>query len=246
MKIEVISAYNIYVSKSSMLDRSVHYPNIVEILNSIIDWENSDFPKNIDLMSNSKEPQLVEDRTILGDNPQLKDGVTFSYKNQLFYVVDKDKLALINSETGILGLVRIISDYILPEYKIRKNINYLDTLVQYNEELMEISKSTCDQWLSLSIYQSQIIENCDFIENKRFDEEPNFRLPYSLLEFMKTEFPELNEKQMAVTIFSSEVDIFGVTLEIQTDGKVYYDEYEFADENHAKSEILSLLAKKMN
>ena len=86
MKIEVISAYNIYVSKSSMLDRSVHYPNIVEILNSIIDWENSDFPKNIDLMSNSKEPQLVEDRTILGDNPQLKDGVTFSYKNQLFQI----------------------------------------------------------------------------------------------------------------------------------------------------------------
>ena len=114
------------VSKDAIF--SVSYPKKKKKINSIIDWENSKFPENIDITSEDEEPKMVEDRNALGPDPKLRERVTFYYRDQLFFVVDKDTLGLVNSDTGALGLIRVVNDYILPEYKIRKDVSYLDPL----------------------------------------------------------------------------------------------------------------------
>ena len=66
------------------------------------------------------------------------------------------------------------------------------------------------------------------------------------MDFLIEEFPELKEKEMTVQVNSPEIDILDVTITILPTGKVFYDEDEVADEDHVRSEILSLLAGKMN
>ena len=241
MIIQINSEDNRYISKDSVF--SISYPNLIEIINSIIDWDKSKFPEEFDITGD--EPKMVENRTVLGDEPKLKERVTFYYKDQFFYVVDNDTLGLINSQTGPLGLIRTINDYILPEYKIRKCENYLEplTLAGYDNTPLSLN------WLKCPIYL-QFLNGCTF-EELSIDDikdlgEPKLRLPYFILEFLKDVFPELTNKKMTITVNSPDIDIFDVSMEILPNGRVYYDEDNFADETHVMSEILSLLSEKMN
>ena len=229
------------VSKDAIF--SVSYPDLIEKINSIIDWENSKFPENIDITSGDEEPKMVEDRNALGPDPKLRERVTFYYRDQLFFVVDKDTLGLVNSDTGALGLIRVVNDYILPEYKIRKDVSYLDPL----DDEGFIKNNIAKPWYSLPIY-AQFLNSCVFGEVKEElkHKEPNLRLPYFIMDFLIEEFPELKEKEMTVQVNSPEIDILDVTITILPTGKVFYDEDEVADEDHVRSEILSLLAGKMN
>lgn len=241
MKITINNADFRLVSKDAIFQ--VSYPDLIEKINSIIDWDNSKFPEDIDITSEDEEPKMVENRKALGDDPKLKERVTFYYRDQLFFVVDKDTLGLVNSDTGVLGLIRVVNDYILPEYKIRKDINYLDPL----DDGGLIKNNIAKPWYSLPIY-AQFLNSCTFeeVKDEQKHKEPNMRLPYFIMDFLVGEFPELKEKKMTVQVNSPEVDILDVTIEILPNGKVFYDEDEFADENHVRSEILSLLAGKMN
>ena len=234
-----------HISKDALF--KVSYSNLLEIINSIIDWDKSEFPKQIDLTSNvDGEPQYVEDRNALGDNPKLRENVLFYFHDQQLLVVDDTTLGLVNSDTGVFGLIRVINDFILPEYKIRKSINYLEPL---KVDFPVRGEILSEPWLPIPIY-SQFLNRCEFkeetIEEKQKYGEPKIRLPYFLLDFFKTEFPDLKEKKMIATVNSPDIDLFDVTIEILPNGRIYYDEDDFADKVHVMAELLSILAEKMN
>ena len=62
-----------------------------------------------------------ENRTVLGEEPELKPGDCFLFKGQVIAVNDNDSLVLIVSETGALALERVWEEHIEPELKLMFN-----------------------------------------------------------------------------------------------------------------------------
>lgn len=62
-----------------------------------------------------------ENRSSLGEEPELRPGDCFLFKGQVIAVNDNDSLVLIVSETGALALERIWEEHIEPELKLMFN-----------------------------------------------------------------------------------------------------------------------------
>lgn len=218
----------------------VVYPGIIEILNTIIDWNKCSFPKEIDVTSGD-EPKIIENRLVLGEIPELRHGVIFEYRKQSIYVEDQDTLYIANSDTGVLGLYRVVNDYILPEYKLRTKTGYLKSLEgEYVRE-----NSPVLSWIKLPIYKTEIDYYTFKNQLEKRQEESKFRLPFYFYEIFCELFPGNRNGSYKFSV-KSEIDLFSVTFNIDPLGRVYYDEDDFIDEDHVKSEILSLLAEKIN
>jgi hypothetical protein len=229
-------------------DNGLKYPKLLEIVNSILDWENSIFPTRINLDPATDELHSVQDRKIFGETPVLKPGWSFNYLGQELVFIDEDTLAILDSESGIFGLVRALS-HILAEYKISHRIGYLqniDTLYgpKYNfnhlTKLAEFWGDICI--LDLDEVTYDMLQEID-INREEQNDWKRISLPISIKDFISTLSNDNEWIYLKVTAGS--VLLFPVIVSINPYlGVCIYNEDDIVDEEIAKSIILTYIAKK--
>lgn len=106
-------------------DRGIYYheeKDILQKLNSVIDWEASKFPIRLKPDGDpSKVEDFIPDKTFLGETPQLKPGNMFFYDGNVFAIDREDKLILCISETGALSVDRFVKNILSAEYSMLLN-----------------------------------------------------------------------------------------------------------------------------
>ena len=217
----------------------VEYKGLLDIINNILDWDNCEFPSTLDLIS-EENPKTVENRDFLGNPPKLAPGVIFIYKKQQLVFLDENTLGLVNTETGVLGLYRVINDFILPEYKLRYQETYINSVCP--DFLGSKLITHIEPWLKVPIYQ---IEELEITELSKFPEQDNsvyLKIPAGIYELIQFEQPIV---KLSV---KSEIDIFDkVNLIFDTSiGRLYYSTDEIIDDTHIMSEILSTISYLIN
>ena len=107
-------------------------PGLLSKLNMIIEWPKCSFPHVPDHDEERETGEVddegnpitqtvhvfKEDRTFLGDDPELKPGNCFKLDGQLIAVDSDDRLVLMVSETGTYALQRLWEEKILPEIEM--------------------------------------------------------------------------------------------------------------------------------
>lgn len=107
-------------------------------LNSIIEWEHCIFPwklKSPDLDPTDKN-NYERDLKFLGEDPELKPGVTFSWNSNVFLIVSETELALIKStNTGWKFIKEFVENLVPTEFEFREDLEYEDTQVKFDLNL---------------------------------------------------------------------------------------------------------------
>lgn len=114
-------------------------PGILKYLNLIMEWDQCRFPMKLkddyvqkkDEDGNPVQPEksdYIEDRTLLGDDPELEPGDTFELDGQFIAVDSPDRLVLMISETGPWALDRIWTEKIKPEIDLFNDASDLDVV----------------------------------------------------------------------------------------------------------------------
>lgn len=223
------------------------YPKLLDITNSIIDWENSIFPKTIEIDPTTDELHEIQNRKLFGDNPALKPGWTFNYYGQELVFIDNDTLFILDTESGGFGLIRAMS-HILAEYKISHGVGYLQNikLPSYFKNNFNHLTKLADFWGDVYILDPNEV-TYDLIKKEEIDrEEQNgwnrVSLPISVKDlasilFSDNEWIDVKVTAESILLFPAIISInpyFGVCI---------YNEDEIVDEDVAKSIILSYLVK---
>lgn len=130
MKIEILSQkYKVGC------ERGINYidkPGLLDKLNMIIEWPKCSFPHVFDHDEERDTGELddegnpvtqtvhifKEDRTFLGDEPELKPGNCFKLDGQLIAIDGPNRMVLMVSETGGFALQRLWEEKILPEIEM--------------------------------------------------------------------------------------------------------------------------------
>ncbi len=237
MKIRILDINSELLNKSEMAQ--VEYKGLLEIINNILDWDNCEFPSTLDLIS-EENPKTVENRDFLGNPPKLVPGVIFIYKKQQLIFIDENTLGLVNTETGVLGLYRVINDFILPEYKLRYQKTYINSVCP--DFLGSKLITHIEPWLKVPIYQ---IEELEITELSKLPEQDNsvyLKIPAGIYELHQFEQP------IVKISVKSEIDVFNkVNLIFDTStGRLYYSTDEIIDDTHIMSEILSTISYLIN
>lgn len=237
MKIRILDINSELLNKSDMAQ--VEYKGLLDIINNILDWDNCEFPSTLDLIS-EENPKTVENRDFLGNPPKLVPGVIFIYKKQQLIFLDENTLGLVNTETGVLGLYRVINDFILPEYKLRYQKTYINSVCP--DFLGSKLITHIEPWLKAPIYQ---IEELEITELSEFPEQNNsvyLKIPVGIYELLQFEQP------IVKISVKSEIDIFDkVNLIFDASiGRLYYSTDEIMDDTHIMSEILSTISYLIN
>ena len=130
MKIEVLpQKYKIGCQRGM---NYLEKPGLLSKLNMIIEWPKCSFPHVPDHDEERETGEVddegnpitqtihvfKEDRTFLGDDPELKPGNCFKLGGQLIAVDSDDRLVLMVSETGTYALQRLWEEKILPEIEM--------------------------------------------------------------------------------------------------------------------------------
>lgn len=110
----------------------VEKENLLWNLNTIIEWELSEFPKK------EKEGGEVELRDFLGTPPELKPGDMFLFRGQVLAIDSKDTLVLFISETGIKALDRILEEYVYPETDLILRDHLIDEMEVSQVQVEEV------------------------------------------------------------------------------------------------------------
>ena len=245
MKIEILDTNSELFNKDDIFKET--YNGLLNIINEIIDWDKSEFPKKVNLLQD--EPEIIENREFLGNPPKLVPGIMFIYKKQQLVFIDENTIGLINSETGIFGFYRVINSFILPEYKLRQSKNIVNAM-QPSFQVLTIIDEIRD-WLRtplLNIEELTIgLPSAEEISKCELNILSNIKLPSGINELILKEFNiEDIQKFVPYIKFSikSELDLFNDTNLIfnsQT-GKIYYNKGEVIDSTYVKMEILSTIS----
>lgn len=157
----------------------------------------------------------VEDRSFLGDDPELKPGNCFLFRGQVIAVNDNDSLVLVVSETGALALDRIWAEHIEPELKLMFNTYETGSVTH---EPVDINN---------------IPENLE-----------TYNAPYSLYKIWKDKYVKGRgylEKGMCIkTVIESDTTFFPVTLYL-LDWTVKYNPEEI-EEDQIETVVHELLS----
>lgn len=255
MKIEVINESLFKSAIGSGL--SVYYPGILDILNSIIDWEISLFPVEWESTTDPNNPdviaQSVEKRDYLGEIPKLSPGNVFIYNEQTIRIIDKDYIELIHTSTGALGIVRTLYQRILLEYKLKSKksfvkvynipgMNKIFDKAAWVKEIKSILEET-------PIHEDVTVEEVSGEETDLRENGESMKLPYPISGMFLRDKQKTQDQDkfvdLVIRTFIPEIDIIPQTFVITPNGIVYYDKDLVADENHVLSEILSFISKDM-
>lgn len=129
----------------------IERPYMLTELNLIIEWKLCKFPEVLDENALPKDENgkptipedkeelkkyIKEDRTFLGDEPELKPGDTFLFRGQVIAVNSETELVLVVSETGRNSLERVYEEEIKPEVDMIFNDFEIES-VEYEESKMD-------------------------------------------------------------------------------------------------------------
>ena len=204
-------------------DKTPEYPfikhkNILNYLNTIIEWPWCEFPRLCTVNSETNEKEEVELRNFLGDVPKLSPGNCFLYKGQVIAIGNKDTLILLNSETGPLALKRILKTNILPEIELYYEIPDVEDLEW--EEVGELDAKINSDSVVTPPFDYYVIWN-DYFINGRFDK----------------------DKEIFIKIEVSDEDfIFPVTLFFSSAHRVYVNKKHFIDDDHVNSTVKKIIS----
>lgn len=137
-------------------------PSLVAKLNSIIEWEFCKFPEVKDDKGNSSE-----NKTFLGDDPELTPGVRFVYDDQVLAIDNMERIILLESPTGINALNRIWNDSIKLEFELFFNGSNPTVTWKFIENDQEQVKSKYDEEYHVPYNLYKIFK--DRFINGRFD-----------------------------------------------------------------------------
>lgn len=258
MELIIINKNSELIDKRNMV--IVEYPGLLAIFNSIIDWDACKFPGKIIIteLENSTEeenqetttPMMQEDRSFLGDPPKLVPNIRFIYEGQQLMFLDENKVGLLHSDTGILGIFRVINNFALLEYKLKERIYSIKT-VETPKQLELRILGDCEAWLNTPIYTIDSLEI--IIEDKPEEIEilelvelklPHFIIKEFLKDLSKYSIPNCEIVKLKV---KTEVDIFEINILMNTNtGKIYYSKQEVLDTEHIRSEVLSIFSEIIN
>lgn len=221
---------------------TIEYPGVLDIINSLIDWDNSTFPSSVKLGAAEEDVSIEEDRTVLGAEPKLVPGCVFNYMGQSIGIIDKDTISSEDSSTGPLGIARIFANYILLEHKIKNSLDQ----VEYPKDIFDR--------IERSIGSSREILNTPLFDLSECSEEiqdlsgigdlvASRHVPTPVLHLLKELSPELQDtsKVLDVTALLPNIDIFKINYKITHFGKVFCDEDTFIDDTHFLMELMALL-----
>lgn len=97
---------------------------LLDMLNYIIEWDKSEFPKKLKEGGDPKKDEdWIEDREFLGKDPILNPGDMFVTRGQVFAVNDEKTLVLAVSETGWGAAKRLIEEDIVEEFNLFNNFD---------------------------------------------------------------------------------------------------------------------------
>lgn len=95
---------------------------MLEKLNSIIEWSSSGFPFELkEGGSPFNKEDYVENRKYLGDEPKLKPGDCFVWDSQEFAIDSEKRLVLLNTETGWMAIKRFWEEVVESELELWKD-----------------------------------------------------------------------------------------------------------------------------
>ena len=196
----------------------IKYNNILNYLNTIIEWPWCEFPKVYTYDSETKEKKEKEIRNFLGDVPKLSSGNCFLYKGQVIAIGNKDILLLLTSETGPLALKRVLDADILPEIEIYYRTSEVDDL-EWSEVTEEEAKINTDDVITPPYNYYKIWT--EYFTDGRFDK----------------------DKKVFIKITISDEDfIFPITLYFTNKHTVLVRKRDFADKEHVISTIKKIIA----
>lgn len=147
-------------------------PGLLDKLNMIIEWPKCSFPhvpdhdeeRDTGQVDDEGNPitQTVhifkEDRTFLGDDPELKPGNCFKLDGQLIAVDSDDRLILMVSETGGFALQRLWEEKILPEIEMVFNDYDIDNVEMEDIDPNDLPKDLESgklEWKYWNIWRNQ-------------------------------------------------------------------------------------------
>ena len=245
VEITSISKENI---KNLNKDQYPKYPNLLGIANSIIDWPNSKFPTLSKIVGNQVDKdakiESVERRDLLGEVPELQVGWAFNYLGQSLIFLDNDTLCILDTESGMFGLVRAIS-HIISEYKIKKGLSYIPEFkANFGKSQNVINLS--EVWNDVDILSKDDVTYSEvpLTELKSNEELTQITFPIAIKDIVS----ELcGEERINLKVTSSSFLFLPTVIQINPYfGKVFYSEEEILDESIAKSIALTYVHRLSN
>ena len=195
----------------------IQKPNLLLMLNSIIEWDFCEFPKEETGQDENGEPVYEENRKYLGEEPELVPGNVFEVDGQVIAINDEESLALVNTDTGGRGLRRVWDEIIDPE---------LDLVWS---GLPEVEVEDWEETKKEDIPDSYETGNLEYKKYKIWKDH-----------FVEGRL-EANEDLCVKCEISGEDFLFPVTVYMMN-WSFKYNPEDFMDENHAKDTVQQIIS----
>lgn len=127
-----------YVCKSDIGIFYYDHYNLLDNINSIIEWKESGFPFKLkEGGSPMNKEDYIEDRNFLGPNPILTPGCIFVWRGQKFAIDSPTRLILLGTETGFNSSQRFYEEYVQSELDLIKDYNVNSVKVEKVDKIEE-------------------------------------------------------------------------------------------------------------